>query len=246
MKFDQADFDVRCEWGLQGVLQLAPISDVVIIVDVLSFSTCMDIAVGRGAIAFPYQWRDESAHSFAQSMDAELATKRGRGKYSLSPVSLMSIPQGTRLVLPSPNGSTLSLATGATPTIAGCLRNAEAVALAAMGYGPKIAVIPAGERWGDRSLRLALEDLMGAGAILSYLTGSLSPEAKLAVAAYQNLRPNLERLIKQCGSGQELIEQGFEQDVDLALQLNISGCIPTLTAGAYLNDGHPPESCETS
>lgn len=34
--FDQADFEVRCEWGLQGVLQLAPISDVVVIVDVLS------------------------------------------------------------------------------------------------------------------------------------------------------------------------------------------------------------------
>jgi 2-phosphosulfolactate phosphatase len=55
MNFDQAVFDVRCEWGQQGILQLAPISDVVIIVDVLSFSTCVDIATSRGAIAFPYQ-----------------------------------------------------------------------------------------------------------------------------------------------------------------------------------------------
>jgi 2-phosphosulfolactate phosphatase len=36
----RAEFDIRFEWGLQGVLQLAPISDVVIIVDVLSFSAC--------------------------------------------------------------------------------------------------------------------------------------------------------------------------------------------------------------
>ncbi|MEO1070051.1 MAG: 2-phosphosulfolactate phosphatase, partial [Cyanobacteria bacterium J06638_6] len=169
MTFNQSEFDVRCEWGQQGVLQLAPINDVVIIVDVLSFSTCVDIATGRGAIAFPYQWRDGSAQTFAQSMHAELATKRGTGQYSLSPASLLSIPQGTRLVLPSPNGSTLSLATGKTPTIAGCLRNAKAVASAAMSYGQKIAVIPAGERWSDGSLRPALEDLIGAGAVLSYL-----------------------------------------------------------------------------
>lgn len=59
MNFDQAEFEVRCEWGEKGVLQLAPISDVVIIIDVLSFSTCIDIANSRGAIVFPYQWQDE-------------------------------------------------------------------------------------------------------------------------------------------------------------------------------------------
>ena len=244
MKFDQADFDVRCEWGQQGVLQLALISDVVVIVDVLSFSSCVDIAVSRGAIAFPYQWRDESAQSFAQSMAAELATKRGKGQYSLSPASLLSIPQGTRLVLPSPNGSTLSLATGETPAIAGYLRTAKAVALAAMRHGPKVAVIPAGERWSDGTLRPALEDLMGAGAILSYLEGSLSPEAQLAVSAYQGMCQNLELLIEQCGSGQELITQGFEQDVCLALQLNVSDCVPTLTEGAYINKCIPQNVLE--
>jgi 2-phosphosulfolactate phosphatase len=235
MKFDQAKFDIRCEWGQQGVLQLAPISDVVIVVDILSFSTCMDIATSRGASAFPYKWRDESAQTFADSMGAERTQKRGEGRYSLSPASLLSIPRGTRLVLPSPNGSTLSLATGKTPTIAGCLRNARAVALAAMTYGRKIAIIPAGERWCDLSLRPSLEDLLGAGAILSYLAGRLSPEAELAIAAYESMRSNLERLIKPCGSGQELIEQGFEQDVDLALQLNTSDCVPTLVNGSYIN-----------
>lgn len=104
-----------------------------------------------------------------------------------------------------------------------------------MGYGQKIAVIPAGERWGDGSLRPSLEDLIGAGAIISCLEGSLSPEAQLAVAAYQGMRSNLQSLVKQCGSGRELIEQGFEQDVDLALQLNASNCVPELTKGAYIN-----------
>ncbi len=233
MNFDQADFEVRCEWGKQGVSQLTAISDVVVIIDVLSFSTCIDIANGRGAIVFPYQWKDESIRAFAESVDAEVAEKRDDSHYSLSPASLLAIDSGTRLVLPSPNGSSLSLATAGTPTLTGCLRNCRAVALAAMNYGQRIAVIPAGEKWHDGSLRPSFEDFIGAGAVISYLGGKLSPEAQLASKAYQGLRQSLEPLIKQCGSGQELIERGFEQDVDLASEINVSDCVPTLVNGAY-------------
>jgi 2-phosphosulfolactate phosphatase len=235
MNFDQADFEVRCEWGEKGISQLAPISDVVVIIDVLSFSTCIDIANSRGAIVFPYQWKDESARTFAQSVDAEVAEKRGDSGYSLSPASLLAIDSGTRLVLPSPNGASLSLATAETPTLAGCLRNCRAVALAATNYGQRIAVIPAGEKWHDGSLRPSFEDFMGAGAVISYLRGKLSPEAQLASKAYQGVCQSLKHLIKQCGSGQELIERGFEQDVDLASEINASNCVPTLVNGAYTN-----------
>ncbi len=235
MNFDQSDFEVRCEWGEKGISQLAPISDVVVIIDVLSFSTCIDIANSRGAIVFPYQWKDESAKAFAQSVNAEVAEKRGDSRYSLSPASLLAIDSGTRLVLPSPNGSSLSLATARTPTLTGCLRNCRAVALAAMNYGQRIAVIPAGEKWHDGSLRPSFEDFIGSGAVISYLGGKLSPEAQLANEAYQNLRQSLESLIKRCGSGQELIERGFEKDVDLASEMNVSDCVPTLVNGAYAN-----------
>jgi 2-phosphosulfolactate phosphatase len=235
MNFNQADFEVRCEWGEKGVLELTPISDVVIIIDVLSFSTCIDIANSRGAIIFPYQWKDESVQVFARSVDAEIAEKRGSSRYSLSPTSLLDINTGTRLVLPSPNGSALSLATQGIPTLAGCLRNCRSVALAAMNYGQRIAVIPAGEKWQDDSLRPSFEDLIGAGAVMSHLEGRFSPEAQLAIEAYQGVRPSLKQLIKQCGSGQELIERGFEQDVDLASEVDVSGCIPRLSDGAYIN-----------
>ncbi|MGL5796414.1 MAG: 2-phosphosulfolactate phosphatase [Waterburya sp.] len=159
MNFDQNDFEVRCEWGKQGVLQLAPISDVIIIVDVLSFSTCIEIVNNRGAIAYPYQWQDQSAKALAQSVNAKLADKRGSSSYSLSPASLISITPKTRLVLPSPNGSSLSLAVTTVPILTGCLRNCQAVASTAMKYGRKIAVIPAGEQWRDCSLRPSFEDL---------------------------------------------------------------------------------------
>jgi len=237
MNFDQAEFEVRCEWSEKGVLQLAPISDVVVIIDVLSFSTCLDIANSQGAIVFPYPWKDDLAQEFAQSVGAELAGKRGVSRYSLSPASLIPISSGARLVLPSPNGSSLSLATAATPTLAGCLRNCRAVALAAMNYGRRIAIVPAGEKWSDGSLRPSFEDFIGAGAVISYLQGSLSPEAQSAVAAYQGVRQTLEHLMKQCGSGRELIERGFEQDIDLASAIDVSNCVPTLVDGAYANNG---------
>jgi len=64
-----------------------------------------------------------------------------------------------------------------------------------------------------------LEDLLGAGAIIASLSGAKSPEARAAVAAFHDAREDLAHLIKACSSGRELIERGFEADVDLAVQL---------------------------
>ena len=245
MTFDQSEFDVRCEWGEPGVSQLAPISDVVIIVDVLSFSTCVDIATSRKARVFPYRWKDESARAFAAALGATLAdSRRNSPGFTLSPHSLLNLPAGARLVLPSPNGSSLTLATGTTPTLTGCLRNYQAVASVAQHVGKRIAVIPAGERWiGDATLRPAFEDWLGAGAIISQLAGSLSPEARAAGAAFRDARAEIVGLLRQCSSGKELIERGFEQDVALAGELNVSECVPIFTDGAYVQyDSRRPGS----
>ena len=231
--FNQSEFNLRCEWGMQGVTKLAPISDIVVIVDILSFSTSVEIATNKGAIVFPYQWRDESALEYAKSVKAQLANRERQSDngYSLAPASLINIPAGIKLVLPSPNGSSLSLLTGSTPTLAGCLRNAQAIAQYAQRYS-NIAVIPAGERWEDGSLRPAIEDLIGAGAILSELKGKRSPEAEAAVAVFQQC--NLAILTK-CSSGKELSTRGFAADVELATASNISRCVPLLVDRAYVN-----------
>ena len=234
MTFDQREYDVRCEWGEQGVARLAPISDAVIIVDVMSFSTCVTVAATRGATVFPYRWKDDSRVAFAQSVGAELAGSRGKSRFSLSPASLLQIPPGTRLVLPSPNGSTLTLSTGHTPTFAGCFRNSKAVALAAMRCGEKIAVIPAGERWKeDHTLRPAFEDLVGAGAVIQHLTGSLSPEARLALDAFRGAVSDLVGRLKECLSGKELIGMGFEDDIPIIAQVDVDDSAPILKEGAY-------------
>jgi 2-phosphosulfolactate phosphatase len=234
---DQASFDIRCEWGQQAIEQLAP-SDVVIIVDVLSFSTCVDVAVGRGVVVLPYRWHDDSAAAYAASHKAELASGRSRfaGKYSLSPSSLLEARSGLRLVLPSPNGSALAFqaAHSGAKVIAGCLRNAAAVAANARIHAKTVTVVPAGERWYDGSLRVAVEDWWGAGAIIAGLTGNRSPEAEAAVAAYAAVADKLLSSLESCASGRELMERHFERDVALAAQLNVSTVTPVLEGDEFV------------
>lgn len=235
MYYEESEYDIRCEWGLNAIVNIAPMCDVVVIVDVLSFSTCVDVAVGRGAVVYPYRWHDGRVEEFARSVGAVVAGSRRGERYGLSPASLMNIEAGTKLVLPSPNGSTLSLSTGDKPTFAGCIRNAEAVAEAAGKAGRRILVMPAGERWPDGSMRFAIEDLIGAGAIIANLRGRLSPEASIAVSAYEAVREQVYATLEQCSSGRELIERGFREDVRLASLLNCSEIAPMLVGGAYEN-----------
>lgn len=235
MIYDQSEFDIRCEWGQKGVATLAPISDAIIIVDVMSFSTAVTIATSRGAVVYPFRGTAAESVLFARSVNAELADKRRTGKYSLSPASLMAIPKGTRLVLPSPNGSTLTLSAGDTPTFAGCLRNAKAVAEAASLCGPRIALIPSGERWWeDFRRRPAFEDWVGAGAIISHLEGAPSPEAGAALAAFRSSEDALVDRLKQCSSGKEPISKGSGADLDLIGRLNVDNVAPLLKDGAYI------------
>jgi 2-phosphosulfolactate phosphatase len=233
MIFDQAEYDVRFEWGHKGASLLGPVSDVIIVVDVLSFSTSVEIATSQGAVVYPYRWRDETVYDFARSISAEVADRDNKHGYCLSPASLQSLPADIRLVLPSPNGSHICFSTGPTHTLAGCFRNCQAVAESAMLKGRNITVIAAGEKWEDGTLRPCFEDMAGAGAIIRHLAGTLSPEAEAAAAVFEKVSSSLLEHIKRCSSGKEKISRGEVRDLALASELNVSGCVPVLAGGAF-------------
>jgi 2-phosphosulfolactate phosphatase len=167
------------------------------------------------------------------------------GQVSLSPASMCAASPTPRLVLPSPNGSTISaLLAGQGVTVVGAsLRNRRAVARWVQRPGAgrrRVAVIPAGERWPDGSLRPAIEDLWGAGAVIGALiedgrTG-LSPEARAAAAAFDPVADDLGRALHGCVSGVELGALGFGEDVDVAAELDRSGAVPVLVDGAFVPD----------
>jgi 2-phosphosulfolactate phosphatase len=234
--FSQFSWACRCEWGTHGVRALAP-ADVTIVIDVFSFTTCVDVATSRGAAILPYAWNDPSAAEFANRHEAALAGRRRQATYSLAPESYLEAPAGLHCVLPSPNGAQVTLVAAETAPIvlAGSLRNARAVADAAQRIGGTFNVIAAGERWPDGSLRPALEDWLAAGAILRWLTGSRSPEAESAVTAFERHRDRLVEALDQCASGRELAERGHRRDKEIAGELDISGCVPRFDGVAFMN-----------
>ena len=89
----------------------------------------------------------------------------------------------------------------------------------------------------ENSLRPALEDHLGAGAILQKLDGAKSPEAKSAEWVFAANEPMLTETMKTCSSGKELIEKGFPQDVAFAADLDASCAVPFLSDRAFVNKG---------
>lgn len=235
------------EWGPTGATAVP--ADYAVVVDVLSFTTTLSVAIERGIEVFPFRWRDSRAAEHAVRHGATLAVgrfealSRGDARHvSLSPASLSAVEGIERLVLPSPNGSTIAfaLADSGAQVVGACLRNAGAVArwlAPKVADGASVVVVPAGERWYDDTLRPAVEDLWGAGAVLAGLVDeaalaeSASPEARTAVAAWRAAQ--LPDDLLHCAGGVELTEVGFVADIQIAAQHDVSEVVPLLVDESF-------------
>ncbi len=215
---------VHLEWGRNAC------SDgfaATVIVDCLSFSTATSVACGRGALVVPIADWDEGK-ALAAEIGGVCAGKRREGGYSLSPPTLMGLSAGDVLVLPSPNGSTLSALPREGRVFAGALRNAGAVADYLKEVSGKVLLVAAGEKWPDGSLRPALEDQLACGAIAHLLGCPMSPEASLAEAGYLACSDELPEVLQGCASGQELTHYGYAADVEWAAEMDSESCVPQL------------------
>jgi len=100
-----------------------------------------------------------------------------------------------------------------------------------------VAVIAAGERWDDDTLRPAAEDLWGAGAVIAGLVaagwgvGGLSPEADVARCSYESVRGRELEALLGCASGRELVDAGYRADAEIAAEVDISQTVPLLVDG---------------
>jgi 2-phosphosulfolactate phosphatase len=250
---------VDVAWGPNGLRSLlAAEVDAVVVIDVLRFTTAVEVAVAAGAHVYPYRWNDGGAPAYAEEVGAELAVPTEEAgpahPWSLSPAALRSVPAGTRLVLPSPNGATLAFAAreaGKWPVVGACLRNATAVGNWLAGHpGRRIGVLAAGERWSTRSegtgpLRPALEDLVGAGAVVAALLEGAgvdgrpeveaSPDAVAAVGAFTALVDRLGWAVATCPSGRELLARGLDDDVAVAAAHDVSSVVPVLEGERFVH-----------
>jgi 2-phosphosulfolactate phosphatase len=241
----QASYARRLDWGPSGAAALvadARPGDVAVVVDVLSFTTTLSVALERGIAVHPYPWGAEDAASYAEDRGAVLAAGRregvGSGAVSLSPVSFDGVTGIERVVLPSPNGSTISLglADAGVTVVGACLRNASAVGRWLRRRDVRVSVIAAGERWPNGSLRPAVEDLWGAGAVLSAMgVDGASPEAEAAVAGFGVVRERLPDALPACASGRELVSSGFAADVAIAAAYDVGRVVPVLEGDAFVD-----------
>jgi 2-phosphosulfolactate phosphatase len=240
---------VRFDWGPTAAEHVT--ADVAVVVDVLSFTTTLSVAVELGIEVFPHPDYDLDAKKLAMRHGATLALRRFEalahtdGRHvSLSPTSLAAADGIERLVLPSPNGSAISAryAEQGAVVIGGCLRNATAVGhhvADVLGDRGSVVVIAAGEQWPEGVLRPAAEDLWGAGAVLTALADvigrdAFSPEARLAADAFAVTSPRLGEEMRACASGRELIEKGFPEDVEMAAAHDASKVVPHLVGASFV------------
>ncbi|MEM8620086.1 MAG: 2-phosphosulfolactate phosphatase [Actinomycetota bacterium] len=246
---------IHVEWGIPGALLAARRGDLVVVVDVLSFSTSVIEVVARGGTAFCYSPEaidDAGGRSAVASRhDATLLVRRrnvGPGEFSLSPASLQAVAPDQRLVMTSLNGGRcLDAASDAPWAAVGCLTNRTAVArrvaeLLADGAATRCTIVPCGETWAGPFMaaqvgelpgvahghvRPSIEDHLGAGAIVAAFGADLrrSVEAQAAAVVFERCRDDLASALADGLSGRELRHRGFDDDVAIAAQLDAHGVV---------------------
>lgn len=197
--FDQSTYQVRLEWGAAGLERLAA-TDVVVVVDVLRFSSTVVDAVASG-------------------VDVVLSDAVGWSR----------------------NGAAVAAAASASTVLVGGIRNAAAVARAVQtvqertGERTSVAVIAAGELDAEGLMRFAVEDHLGAGAIIAALTDlgidHTSPEAAVAAEGFRALRGALRHLLGASGSGREIAG-----GIPATARIEASGLIPSTAEEAAVLD----------
>ena len=249
------DAQIHVEWGPPGARLAGERGDLVVIVDVLAFSTSVATTVARGGTALSYSAEELDAmggrdHA-AAALDAEIVAKDRTAKtarFSLSPASLATIGPGDRLIFTSLNGAACTSAASKAPLVLlGGLTNRMAVVdavqrLLAEGTAERCTVVASGERWTSvsdepDSLRPSIEDLIGAGAIVAALAGlRTSPEADVAAASFLASEHRLLHVLRNCVSGRELTDRGFPGDVDLAAALDSAAAVPCWNTSSAIRE----------
>ncbi|MEO6951016.1 MAG: 2-phosphosulfolactate phosphatase [Polyangia bacterium] len=141
---------------------------------------------------------------------------------------------GKKLVLTTTNGTgAIARSAAARAIYVGALVNAAAVARA-VSNAESLVLVCAG-----RTTGVALEDLLGAGAIIAALpAGSfeeslLSDGARLSLDLFIRSKKRLHAFLRECESGRNLLRMGAEADVKLCAELDRNDVAPRLVRGCF-------------
>ena len=234
---------MHVEWGPHGAAR-ATAGGLLVVVDVLSFTTSVSVCADRGTAVYPaaFDEHDERAVELAEREGAVLAAGRRAATpehpWSLSPAALRAAPAPARLVLPSPNGSAIAAASPRGVTVvAACLRNATAVGRWVARRGARSPSSPRASagptaRCGPRSRTCSARARSSPRSRTPRPARALSPEADAARTTWLATHHPADA-VRACASGRELVLGGFAADVEIAVEIDASDVVPVLTAGAF-------------
>lgn len=209
--FDQSRYQVRLEEGVDGLTRLAP-ADVVVIVDVLRYSSTMTAAVSRG------QTPAVAAVASVNGAPIVVAAAASRP----APLVLLGCLRNASAV--------------ARAVLDHQRTRGERTSIAVVAAGERMPR-GAGDT-GEPPVRPAVEDRFGAGAIVDALAAvgidHSSPEAAAACEAFRGLRGAVRHLLTAAGSGQELLQRGLRDDVLAAAAIDDLDVVPVLRDGLFV------------
>lgn len=199
---------VLLAWGDAGARKLATVSDVVVLVDVLRFTTAVSMLCARGC-----------AVEVGADASGDL----------LCPTRIDEIAASSQVVVGSVNGSAIAstLDDVEVPVVAASLVNARAVADYLRDFDV-VALVPCGEMTDNGLRRASYEDALGAGAVASYLPHGGNPAVDGVRNAFHGAT-NLPEVLLHTMSGRELVERGHADDVERAGALDSVPVVPVLS-----------------
>jgi len=214
--------------GIPADIELA--GSACVVIDVLRFTTTLTAALEAGAkLVYPV-CEPEDAWRLQQQLGGDLVLGGERGGLRIngfdlgnSPREYMpSVVEGKILALTTSNGTKALhdvFQAGAAPVLTGCLRNAPAVARRLLRAGKNAVMYCAGSGG-----KIALEDVVGAGAIIHCCAEAdreieLTDTAMLALAAFEDLGAALAEELS--AHARRLVKLGFEEDIRYASELGV-------------------------
>ena len=208
--------------------------DVLVVVDILSFSTSLSVAVERGAEVWPYALGSDGAEQLAREIGAVLARGRStRQGPTLSPASLLDLEPGT------PAGAAVAQRVGDRAR-GGQRRAAGRLGVPArrVGGGRGCCVRTTASAWSRpgsagrtarcvrRTRTCSARACVAAGLVAAGYRPS--PDAAAAVAASVHPRP-----LADCPSGVELVERGFAEDVAMSQARDVTDVVAVMKSGRF-------------
>ncbi len=226
----------------------------VIAIDVLRATTTIATALANGAAGVIPVLDPEDALSLAKRLGRDRVLLCGERDSRLipgfdldnSPASYRpEVVGGKTLVFTTTNGTRALRVSGTPASVrAAALVNRRAIADALLRDQGDIVLLCAGVHG-----RFALEDALGAGALVDALLASnptleIDDGARAAALLFRGLSAHLAEAVASAEHAQTLAAAGFAADVPRCAALDTLSVVPTLREGILVSDGAPHREVE--